>query len=47
MRESVTPLLPNNLNIQIIAKDLCKLKALEIYEYLAAKNILPAHKFVS
>jgi protein required for attachment to host cells len=46
LRESVIPLLPSTLNIQVIAKDLCKLKPSEIHEYLAAKNLLPAHKFV-
>jgi protein required for attachment to host cells len=47
LRESVIPLLPNTLNVQVIAKDLCKLKPSEIHEYLAAKNFLPAHKSVS
>jgi protein required for attachment to host cells len=46
LRESVIPLLPNTLNIRVIAKDLCKLKPSEIHEYLATKNLLPAHKFV-
>ncbi|PAX56139.1 host attachment protein [Brunnivagina elsteri] len=47
LRGSVIPLLPNTLNVQVITKDLCKLKASEIHEYLAAKNLLPAHKAIS
>lgn len=46
LRGSVIPLLPAILNVQVIAKDLCKLKASEIHEYLARKKLLPAHKFV-
>ncbi len=47
MREVATPSLPKNLQIQDLAKDLCKLKPLEIYEYLANKNLLPARKQIS
>jgi protein required for attachment to host cells len=47
LRETVIPLVPGSLNIQVIAKDLCKLKPTEIHEYLAAQNVLPAHKVVS
>ncbi len=45
-REALTPLLAKNIKIQELAKDLCKLKPLEIHEYLARKNILPARKVV-
>ncbi|BAZ40943.1 hypothetical protein NIES4101_69050 [Calothrix sp. NIES-4101] len=44
LRESVIHSLPSSLNIEVLAKDLCKLKPLEIHEYLAAKNLLPAHR---
>jgi protein required for attachment to host cells len=47
LRESVIPLLPTNLNVQVLTKDLCKLKPSEIHAYLADKKLLPAHKFVS
>ena len=35
-----------NLHIQELAKDLSKLKPLEIHEYLADKNMIPARKVV-
>ncbi|MGK7877516.1 MAG: host attachment protein [Xenococcaceae cyanobacterium] len=47
IREVLSPLVPKNLRIQELAKDLCKLKPLELHEYLAAKNLLPARKIVS
>lgn len=47
MREALTPLLPKNVQIQEVAKDLCKLKPLEIHDYLANKNLLPARKKVT
>jgi protein required for attachment to host cells len=45
--EAIAPLVPKNLQIQELAKDLCKLKPKEIYEYLAQKNLLPTRKQVS
>ncbi|MDJ0735776.1 MAG: host attachment protein [Nostocaceae cyanobacterium] len=47
MRETVVTLLSKNLQIQELAKDLCKLKPLEIHELLASKNLLPPRKRVS
>jgi protein required for attachment to host cells len=41
LRETVASLLPNNLHIQELTKDLCKLKPSEIYGYLVSKNLLP------
>ncbi|BAZ06357.1 host attachment protein [Calothrix sp. NIES-3974] len=46
LREFVIPSLPNNLRVQVLAKDVCKLKPSEIHAYLAEKKLLPAHKFV-
>ena len=47
VREALAPLLPKNLEIQELAKDLCKLKPLELHQHLANKNLLPARKKVS
>ncbi|HBB31917.1 MAG TPA: host attachment protein [Cyanobacteria bacterium UBA8803] len=47
LRETLGPLVPKNLQIQELAKDLCKLKPLELHEHLALKNLLPARKKVS
>ncbi|WP_026732644.1 host attachment protein [Fischerella sp. PCC 9605] len=47
VREVVTPLLPKNLQIQDLAKDLSKFKLKEIYEYLASKSLLPIRKQAS
>ena len=44
MRESLAPLLPARIHIQELAKDLCKLKPLEIHKYLTAKHLLPARQ---
>lgn len=46
VRECLTPNLPKNIHLQDLAKDLCKLKPLELHEYLADKNLLPARKVV-
>ena len=46
VREALTPLTPKNLKIEELAKDLCKLKPLELHEYLADKELLPARKVV-
>lgn len=43
LRDLLVPLLPKNLNIQIVTKDLCKFKAVEIHEYLAAQKIIPIY----
>lgn len=47
LREALAGVLPKNFNIQELNKDLCKLKPLELHEYLAAKNLLPARKKVA
>ncbi|MGB5594769.1 MAG: host attachment protein [Crocosphaera sp.] len=46
VRESLTPHLPKGIKLQELAKDLCKLKPLEIHEYLAHKHLIPARKAV-
>jgi protein required for attachment to host cells len=47
IREAIAPHLPKQLKIQELAKDLCKLKPLEIHQYLADRQLLPARKIVS
>ncbi|MDJ0511215.1 MAG: host attachment protein [Crocosphaera sp.] len=46
VRESLTPHLPRKIKLEELAKDLCKLKPLEIHEYLAHKQLVPARKAV-
>lgn len=46
VRECLTPHLTKNIHLQELAKDLCKLKPLELHEYLADKNLVPARKAV-
>jgi protein required for attachment to host cells len=47
VRDALTPQEPKHLKIQELAKDLCKLKPLELHEYLADKELLPARKVAS
>ncbi|MBD2353881.1 host attachment protein [Tolypothrix sp. FACHB-123] len=47
MRTAITPVLPKNIKIHELAKDLCHLKPHELHEYLASKQLLPPHKRVS
>ena len=47
VRESLIPMLPQNLELRELAKDLCKLKIKEIHEYLANKKLLPARNKLS
>ena len=47
VREALTPMLPSNLKIQELAKDLCKLKSLELHEYLAEKKLLPTRQVIA
>ena len=47
VREALIPLIPKNLKIEELAKDLCKLKSLELHEYLADRELVPARKVVS
>jgi protein required for attachment to host cells len=42
MRESLMPLLPKDIKISELAKNLCQLKPHELYEYLVNKELLPA-----
>jgi protein required for attachment to host cells len=44
MREALMPILPKNIELSELAKDLCKFKAKELHEYLADKELLPARK---
>lgn len=44
VRDALNPSMPKNLKIQELAKDLCKLRPLEIHEYLAEKELIPARK---
>ena len=46
IRDVLNNLLPKNIQLHELAKDLCKLKPLEIHEYLATKNLLPPRKVV-
>ncbi len=41
MRESLMPLLPKDVKISELAKNLCQLKPHELYEYLVNKELLP------
>ena len=47
VREVLTPQLPKHLKLEELAKDLCKLKPLDLHEYLADKGLLPARKVVA
>ncbi|NER29800.1 MAG: host attachment protein [Symploca sp. SIO1C4] len=52
LREVLAPLLPRNpqlknLQIQELAKDLSKLKPIEIHQSLASKDLMPARKKLS
>lgn len=42
MRGALSPDLSKNLTLNELAKDLCQLKAHELHEYLANKDLLPA-----
>jgi protein required for attachment to host cells len=41
MRESLIPLLPKDVKISELAKNLCQLKPHELYGYLVNKELLP------
>ncbi|OUL28589.1 host attachment protein [Nostoc sp. 106C] len=47
IRESLIPILPRNIKIHEIAKELCHLKPHELHEYLASKKLLPPYKRAS
>lgn len=42
MRETLIPDLPKNIKLIELVKDLCHLKAHELHQYLATKDLLPA-----
>jgi protein required for attachment to host cells len=44
VRDALAPIAPKHIKIKELAKDLSKLKPLEIHEYLADKNLLTARK---
>lgn len=44
MRNALMPVLPKNLKMNELAKNLCHLKPHELYEYLVSKQLLPAQK---
>ena len=46
VRQEVIPVLPKNLQIQDLAKDLCNHKPLEIHGHLASYNLLPTRKII-
>lgn len=47
IREGLMPVLPRNIKIHEIGKELCHLKPHELHEYLASKKLLPAYKRAS
>ncbi|MDJ0620957.1 MAG: host attachment protein [Calothrix sp. MO_192.B10] len=47
VRQEVIPVLPKNLQIQDLAKDLCNHRPLEIHEHLANHNLLPTRQRIS
>ena len=47
MREALMPVLPKNIELSELAKDLCKLTTKEIHEYLANRKLLPARTKLS
>jgi protein required for attachment to host cells len=44
MREALAPVLPKHLKLNELAKDLCQLKPNQLHDYLASKELLPAHR---
>lgn len=42
MREILSPTLPKTLKCNELTKDLCQLKAHELHDYLATKDLIPA-----
>jgi protein required for attachment to host cells len=47
VRDALDPHLPKHLAVEELAKDLCKMKPLEIHEYLANKGLIQARKVVA
>lgn len=46
MREALMPILPKNIKLSELAKDISHFKPNELHEYLASKELLPAQKRV-
>jgi protein required for attachment to host cells len=44
MREMLVPVVPKEIKISEVAKNLCQLKPHELYEYLVSKELLPTQK---
>jgi protein required for attachment to host cells len=44
MREMLVPIVPKDIKISELAKNLCQLKPHELYEYLVSKELLPSQK---
>jgi protein required for attachment to host cells len=47
VREVISSQIPKHLKVTELAKDLCKLKSLELHEYLAHRDLLPPRKVAS
>ena len=47
IRTAITPVLPKNIKIHELAKELCQLKPHELHEYLASKQLLTPYKRAS
>ena len=47
LREVLSSQIPKQLKVTELAKDLCKLKPLELHEYLAHRDLIPARKVAS
>jgi protein required for attachment to host cells len=47
MREALSSVLPKNIQVNELAKNLCHLKPHELHEYLAHKQLVPASKRTS
>lgn len=46
LREAAAALLPNQVKVKEVAKDLCGLKPHDLQEYLAKRDLLPAYRSV-
>lgn len=47
MRETLGSVLPRQLKVDELAKDVCQLKPQELHQYLASKGVLPARRDVA
>ena len=44
LREAIAPVVPKQVALRDLAKNLCALKSREIHDYLAKRDLLPAYK---